>query len=117
MLVKESEWDELLNIKEKLQKNFENSLQTKDEEIKKLNTLVEELKSQNKPDYIEINIYKREVDRLGYWKDQCSVQIEQSKLKLSSGLRSQILRIFRNSLNEIYKDYNEKIMVLNKQKE
>lgn len=112
MIVKESEWNELYFHKEALEKEYKNKLEEKDSEIFGLNEKIKSLEKKLKPDYIEISIYKREVDKYGYWNGIYNVQIDNCSLVLSSGIRVQILRIIRKITEELYKDIlykNEKI--------
>ena len=113
MIVKKEEWDKLQKDKEEVESSYKEKIKNLNSQISELNIKVKELEKERSFDNIEINIYKREVDNYGYWKDYYNVQLEKTNIDLSQGIRGQILRIFRNSLNFFYKEYQEKL----KQKE
>ena len=113
MIVKKEEWDKLQKGKEEVESSYKEKIKNLNSQISELNIKVKELEKERSFDNIEINIYKREVDNYGYWKDYYNVQLEKTNIDLSQGIRGQILRIFRNSLNFFYKEYQEKL----KQKE
>mgnify|MGYP003609380528 CR=1 FL=1 len=113
MIVKKEEWDKLQKSKEEIESHYEEKIKNLNSQISELNIKVKELEKERSFDNIEINIYKREVDSSGYWKDYYNVQLEKTNIDLSQGIRGQILRIFRKSLDFFYKEYQEKL----KQKE
>lgn len=107
MIIKESEYQKLINAEEILNKKYEQVLKDKNAELSAARLAIEELRESLKPDEIEINIYARECDNRGYWKWYKNVQLEKSKLQLSSGVRNQIIHIFKRSIDNLNKIYEE----------
>ena len=105
MIVKKEEWDKLSNYKEELEKQYKEERISQLKIIDELRAKVKDLEKQKKPDSIEISIYTRVSDMNGYWIPMYNIQIDKSDLDLSSGIRLQILKIFRKSIEALRTNY------------
>ena len=105
MIVKKEEWDKLSNYKEELEKQYKEGGAAQLKIIDELKAKVKELEEQKKPDSIEVTIYTRLLDTRGYWIPYYNVQIDKSDVDLSSGVRLQVLKIFRKSIETLRKNH------------
>ena len=111
MIVKKEEWDELQKSEKIYKDLYLEKMKTFNLQIDDLNNTIKELKKKEELNQIQVNIYKREADMNGYWRDSYNVQIEKTNIDLSQGIKNQVFRIFRKSLDYFHDEYKKKLKI------
>jgi hypothetical protein len=108
MIVKQEEWDALVNAENKLKEKYSSELEKKIKEIKDLQYEIISLKNSLKPDEIQICIFNYIVGNKYGYRETIQWQLD-SGINLSSGIRKQVLGLLKNISNKLQSDYDSKL--------
>lgn len=107
MIVKKEEWDNLVNAKELLEKEYITKFKNIQKERNELQDEVFRLQKSIKPDEINLQLFYYNIDRYNSERLLWQIKLPQT-LNLSRGITNQVLRILKQISNNIEDEFKEK---------
>ena len=111
MLVKKEEWDDLVNAKDILEKDYNSKLEIKQKRIKELENEIFRLQKSLKPDEIELQLFYYVIDGNSSWRSQERLQWQiklPQTINLSMGITNQVLKLLKQVSTKIEEEFEKK---------